>query len=33
MRPDAIMENSSELGLRNIDKNYDLAGDSIIPIL
>ena len=25
--PDAIMENFSELGLRDIDKNYDWAGD------
>ena len=27
MRPDAIIENSSDLGLCNIDQNYDWAGD------
>ncbi|GBC15565.1 ATP-dependent DNA helicase PIF1 [Rhizophagus irregularis DAOM 181602=DAOM 197198] len=27
MRPDAILEGSSELGLREIDRNYDWVGD------
>ena len=27
MRPDAIMENSSDLGLRDIDRNYDWVGN------